>query len=274
MPAEAAAAHVSATVVGMVKRLYIKLFQGKDRLVRREPIFNAPIVILGLIATFALIHGVRAFLPENDDAYLVFALGFIPARYGDSPFELPGGHIAGVTSFITHMFVHGDLLHLLVNSAWLLAFGTPLARRMGSLRFLAFSALCGIAGAVTFLVINPGLLAPMVGASGAISGMMGGLLRFLFNAMDYGGSGLVSEGARDVPRMDLGQMLRDRRVVFTIGVWILLNFAFSIGFGEYVEPAGIAWEAHLGGFFAGLLTFGAFDPVIQQDPEEPEPPLQ
>ena len=72
--------------------------------------------------------------------------------------------------------MHGDVLHLIVNSAWLLAFGTPLVRRMGSIRFIAFSAVCGIAGALVFWALNPGLLAPMVGASGAISGMMGGLL--------------------------------------------------------------------------------------------------
>lgn len=247
-------------------------FLKKDRLVRQEPFVNAPYVVLGLLAAFALVHVARAFLSDLDDAYLVLALGFIPARYGGSPFELPGGDLSGITSFFTHMFVHGDLFHLLVNSAWLLAFGTPLARRIGTLRFLAFSTLCGVAGALTFLALNPGLLAPMVGASGAVSGMLGGLLRFLFNAMDRGGAGLIPEGAREVPRMDLGEMLRDRRVLFTVALWVLLNFIFSIGFGGLAEQ-GVAWEAHLGGFFAGLITFGAFDRAAPT-PDEAGPPLQ
>src|SRR5690554_2661621 len=247
-------------------------FAKKDRLVRREPIVNAPNVILGLVAAFALVHVVRAFLTDVDDAYVVLALGFIPARYGGSPFELPGGEVSAVTSFLTHMFVHGDPLHLLVNSAWLLAFGTPLARRIGAARFLLFSMVCGIAGALTFLALNPGLLAPMVGASGAVSGMLGGLLRFLFNAMDRGRAGLIPEGAREVPRMDLGEMLRDRRVLFTVALWVLLNFIFSIGFGGLAEQ-GVASEAHLGCFFAGLITFGAFDRAAPT-PDEAGPPLQ
>ncbi len=239
---------------------------------RREPIFNAPFVVVGLLTAFALVHIIRAFLGDMEDAYVVLGLGFIPARYGPDGFDLPGGAIASVTSLVTHMFVHGDPLHLLINSAWLLAFGAPVARRIGTWRFLAFTFICGVAGALTFLIINPGLPVPMVGASGAISGLMGGLLRFLFNAMDRG-EGLIPGGGRDVPRMDLGEMLRDRRVMVTIGIWVLLNFVFSLGFGGVAEPGSIAWEAHLGGFFTGLLIFGAFDRQSEQDPERPDPTL-
>lgn len=240
---------------------------------RREPIVNAPLVVLALLAAFALVHGARLFLTDLADAYVVLSLGFIPARYGEEALDLPGGAVSSITSFVTHMFVHGDPLHLLINSAWLLAFGAPIARRIGSLRFLLFSLLCGVAGALTFLALNPGLLAPMVGASGAISGLMGGLLRFLFNALDRGGAGLIPEGARDVPRMDLGEMLRDRRVLLTVGIWVLLNFIFSLGFGGVAESGAIAWEAHLGGFFAGLLAFGAFDRQVEPHPEQTKPPL-
>lgn len=233
---------------------------------RREPIVNAPFAVMGLLIAFAVVHIARAFLSEYTDAYLVLSLGFIPARYGPEVFELPGGILTSVTSFLTYMFVHGDPFHLLVNSAWLLAFGTPVARRLGSVRFLVFSLLCGIAGALTFLAFNPGLLAPMVGASGAVSGLMGGLLRFLFNTFDRGRAGVVPEGARQVPRMDLSEMLQDRRVLTTIGIWVALNFLFSLGIGDFAEPGTIAWEAHLGGFFAGLLTFGAFDRQPESHP--------
>jgi membrane associated rhomboid family serine protease len=241
----------------------MNVLKWRERLVRREPIFNAPFVVVGLLLALALVHVARAFLSDMADAYVVLSLGFIPARYGPELFDVPGGSVASVTSFLTHMFVHGDPLHLLVNSAWLLAFGTPVARRIGSLRFLLFTMVCGVAGALTFLALNPGLAVPMVGASGAVSGLMGGLLRFLFNAFDRGGAGLVPDGARDVPRMDLGQMLQDRRVLFTIGIWVALNFLFSLGFGGIAEPGAIAWEAHLGGFFAGLITFGAFDRRVE-----------
>ncbi len=239
---------------------------------RREPIVNAPTVLLALIALFMLVQVVRGFLSEYQDAYTVLALGFIPARYSGDMFDLPGGAIAGVTSFVTHMFVHGDWFHLAINSAWLLAFGTPIARRIGNIRFLAFSLVCGVAGALMFLVINPGLMAPMVGASGAISGLMGGLMRFMFSAIDRGGLGVLQNGAPHVPRMDLGQMLGDRRVLLTIGIWVALNFIFSLGFGGVSDMGAIAWEAHLGGFFAGLLTFGLFDRTTEPEPD-PEPTL-
>jgi membrane associated rhomboid family serine protease len=226
---------------------------------RRDPIINAPVVVIGLLAAFVLVHVWRAFLSEHDDTYVVLLLGFIPARYGTHLYDLPGGAIAAATSLLTHMFVHGDIVHLLINSAWLLAFGTPVARRIGPLRFLLFYALTGIAGALTFLALNPGLVAPMVGASGAVSGLLGGLLRFMFGALDRGGTSLLQEGAQDVPRMDLGEMLRDRRVTLTIAIWVLLNFLFSQGFSGLTEAGPIAWEAHLGGFFMGILAFGLFD---------------
>ena len=239
---------------------------------RREPIVNAPTVLLVLIALFVFVQVVRGFLTDYQDAYGVLALGFIPARYGHDLFDLPGGSAAAVSSFVTHMFVHGDWFHLAINSAWLLAFGSPIVRRIGTLRFLIFGLVCGVGGALTFLIINPGLLAPMVGASGAISGLMGGLMRFMFSAIDRGGIGLLQNGAPHVPRMDLGEMLRDRRVVLTIGIWIALNFVFSFGFSDVAEMGSIAWEAHLGGFFVGLLTFGLFDrqPEPQPSPAPPE----
>jgi membrane associated rhomboid family serine protease len=73
--------------------------------------------------------------------------------------------------------------------------------------------------------------------------------------------------------MDLGEMLQDRRVVLTVGIWVVLNFAFAWGIGGLAESGGIAWEAHLGGFFVGLLTFGAFDKQVQPHPEQANPPL-
>ncbi len=230
---------------------------------------------MGLIAVLALIHAGRSILTELQDAYVVLGLGFIPARYDSTSLvAFPGGTIADVTSFVTHMFVHGDWVHLLINSAWLLAFGTPIAQRIGGVRFLLFSMVCGIAGALAFLALNPGLAAPMVGASGAVSGMLGGLLRFMFSALDYGGVSGLQGGGRHVPLMSLGQMLRDRRAVLTITIWVALNFVFSLGIDGIAEPGSIAWEAHLGGFFAGLLLFGLFDRPMPKAEPEPQPDIK
>jgi membrane associated rhomboid family serine protease len=234
---------------------------------RREPILNAPASVLAVISVLALIHAIRSLLSADQDDELLAALAFVPARYDTGGDELPGGGLARLTSLVTHMLLHGDVVHLLINSAWLLVFGTPIARRLGTARFLAFLAFCGACGAATFWLFNPHLNAPMVGASGAISGLMAGVLRFLFNALDLGHAGLMEAGTAPVPRMTVGQLLRDRRALVTIVIWLALNFALVLGVGDIAPPGAIAWEAHLGGFTAGLLTFGYFDrpPALRRD---------
>jgi len=227
----------------------------------REPIVNAPASVLASIAMLALIHAGRSLLSTAQDEDLLVALAFIPARFLPGGDELPGGEIARYTSFLTHMLLHGDVVHLLINGAWLLVFGSAIAQRLGSARFFSFSAFCGVCGAATFFLFNPELDAPMIGASGAISGLMGGVLRFLFSATERGYPGLLQSGTMPVPRMTVARMLSDRRAVLTIIIWMGLNFALAFGVGGVAPPGGIAWEAHLGGFWAGLLAFGFFDPV-------------
>lgn len=225
---------------------------------RHEPMFNVQVSVLALLALMVAVHLVRLSLPEDWDTWLTLALAFIPARYSGFAGELPGGDIAAVTSFLTHTLVHGDWLHLALNGAWLVAFGGAVANRIGSLRFLAFFSLCAIAGAATFLAFHPGAMVPMVGASGAISGMMGATMRFLFTAVDGHGLAALREDPRSAPLMPLAKALRDRRVLLVTLVFLAANVLAVFGIGS-VSVSGIAWEAHIGGYFAGLLTFGFFD---------------
>ncbi len=225
---------------------------------QRQPIFNVPGVVLGLLVSFVAVHLLRWALPAEDGAWLTAALAFIPARETGLADDLPGGRIAAVTSFITHQFVHGDLAHLGINSAWLLAFGTPVARRTGAVRFIVFFLLAGTAGALLYLAVNGGVLILVVGASGAISGLMGAAFRFLFRSMGDGGPmGLAR--ASSTPLMPLAETLQDRRILMAIAGWTVLNVLLAWGAAGLTEAAGIAWEAHLGGFYAGLLLYGFFD---------------
>lgn len=226
----------------------------------REPIFNVPGAVLAVLAVLLAVHGIRQVLPGEDDAWLVLALSFIPGRYLEGvAAELPGGEWAAVTSFVSHALVHGSWPHLILNSAWLMAFGAAVTQRVGSIRFLLFSALCAAAGAGLFLVLNPGLMVPMVGASGAISGLMGAAMRFLFAAIDDGGLRQLRDQPRSVRLMGLAETLRDRRVQTATAMWLLLNIAAMFGFGSAAGTGGIAWEAHIGGFIAGLMLFGWAD---------------
>jgi membrane associated rhomboid family serine protease len=227
-----------------------------------QPIFNAPAGIVWLLGLLAGIHLVRSFLPIDSDNWLVGATAFIPARYSDpEAVALPGGYAANYTSWITHMLIHGSVLHLMFNAAWLLAFGGAVANRVGSARCLAFAALCGLAGAALFLFVNWGKFAPMVGASGAVMGLMGASMRFLYPALDRGRGSLrnIHRNLRDVPLMSLRQSLTDIRVLLTTGMLIVLNFTGVLGLGPGSSEGSIAWEAHAGGYLAGFLLFGFFD---------------
>lgn len=236
---------------------------------RHEPIFNVPPAVLACLAVLAAVHAVLSLLPVESEQWWTIALAFVPARYAGYSDDIPGGAPAMVTSFVTHMLVHGDVTHLMFNSAWLLAFGGAIAQRLGSLRFIAFSLLCGIAGAATFLVFNMGLPASMVGASGAISGLMGGVFRFLFNVRGTGGLWQLRHAPRSIPAMPLAQALGDRRVLTAIAIWFGVNFLALFGIGGPQASGGIAWEAHIGGFVAGLLIFGAFEPPLNDNQPAP-----
>lgn len=236
----------------------------------RQPVFNVPGVVLLLLGIMILVHAVMQYLPVDDMIWWLTALAFVPARYTGQGANLAGGEIAHYTSFITHQFLHGDIVHLSINGAWLLAFGTPLARRLGWLRFLALTWCCGIAGALLFWSLNTGLMAPVIGASGAIAGLMGAVLRFLFPAIDQHQGALLREDPAAIPAMPLRVALQDRRVIGASLAFVALNLLAMFGLGSLSDAGTIAWEAHLGGYFFGLLCFGLFDVAARR--ASPTPP--
>lgn len=225
----------------------------------REPIFNVPRGVLALLIVFAGIHVLRWLLPEQQALWLTATLAFVPARLFGLAADLPGGDVAAATQFVTHIFLHGDLAHLAINSAWLLAFGSSVERRIGSARFLAFFLLCGAAGALFYAFVAGSALSIMVGASGAISGLMGAALRFLFQALRDGDVEGVAGRAPAPALLSVSAALRDRRIVLAVAAWTVLNTLMAWGAAGLLDGASIAWEAHLGGFYMGFLIFGFFD---------------
>ncbi|MGF7161782.1 membrane associated rhomboid family serine protease [Rhodoligotrophos appendicifer] len=223
------------------------------------PVINAPAVVLWLIGAFLLIHLVRSFLPEDADIWTILTFAFIPARYAYASSELPGGIGADVWTFVSHMFLHGGWAHVLVNSFWMLAFGTLVARRLGTTGFLLVSAFSGIAGATLHLFLYWGQLAPVIGASAAISGQMAAAIRIMF--ADPGGMfAATRRNPRYVPILSLRDTFRNRGALMFIGVWLAINLIFGVlSFGVSGPGETVAWEAHIGGFFAGLLIFGPVD---------------
>ncbi|MCP1337316.1 rhomboid family intramembrane serine protease [Futiania mangrovi] len=221
----------------------------------REPVFNVPFALLALIGTLAAFHAARMLLPLRVEVEAIYMLGFVPARYGLSAPEigigslLDAGPVTAAANFVSYTFLHGDLSHLGLNCLWLAAFGAPVIRRLGTDRFLVLYFLCGAAGAALHLLLHPASVAPLIGASAAISGMMGSAARFALAPAPLG-----------YPRERLPlRRLTDSRVLVFVGLWFGLNWLFGTGAASVVGGATIAWEAHVGGFVAGLLLMPLFD---------------
>jgi membrane associated rhomboid family serine protease len=239
---------------------------------RDQPILNVPPVVAVLVVVLGLLHAFLFLALTSDqttDFLLLFA--FIPARYDSSlttDIVLPGGWGADVWTFVTYAFIHGDLAHLIFNAVWLLAFGSPVARRFGPWRFLLFMALAAAAGAAVHLATHFGEWLPMIGASAAISGAMGAAIRFAFQRGGPLALWRDPDAAHRVPASPLLASLRDPRVLAFLLMWFGVNLLFGVGLiGLSGVDQAIAWQAHIGGFLFGLLAFRLFDPIPLGAPE-------
>jgi membrane associated rhomboid family serine protease len=210
----------------------------------KEPIFRAPPIVPAFIAIFALVHVGSLFISDLQYDELISNFALIPSHISDPTV----GILAKTTSLVTYAFLHGDFTHLIFNSVWFLIFATVVARRIGTARFLLLSLIATLGAALAHLACHWGSTMPVVGASGAISGLMGAAFRFIF----------INPRESVWPPTLLP--LFSRPVLIASAVWVVLNVIFGVtgysldGFGR-----AIAWEAHLGGFFTGLLVLPLFD---------------
>jgi membrane associated rhomboid family serine protease len=222
--------------------------------------FNVPGVLLVIAALNILVFFALVFLPFRTADTLVKIAAVTPKWFLMGP-EAHGGWLNMLYPLISHMFIHAGLLHLGLNMLWLLAFGAPVARRMkagGAIQsfsafaraglFTSFYLLCGIAGALTFIALHADEIIPMVGASGAVSGLLGGLVRFAFNKTTLFG-----------PEYAALSPLTAQSVVVWSAFIILMNIGFGVFGGALAGGASIAWEAHVGGYLFGLLAYPAFE---------------
>ena len=223
----------------------------------REPFLNAPATIFWLIGALAAVHIGRVMAPSPWPQYLLFKFAFIPARYSEAALVASGIPTPSFTEqalpFVSYMFLHGNYMHLGINSLWLLAFGPIVAKRLKTAKFLLFFLFCGIVSAALHLAVYFGAPVPVVGASGGVAGLMGAAIRIFYGRLYFG---------RDLPvgaTPPLAPLLSRPILGFTT-VWLVTNFAAGItGFGLTDATTSVAWVAHLGGFFAGLLAIAAFD---------------
>lgn len=245
---------------------------GEGGFERRQPVLNVPGVILVSIVILVAVHVYRTqILSFAEGTEFLFYYAFFPARFDaeimrQAGAAFPGGAFGAWFSFVSYSLLHADWVHLCVNSLWLLIFGSALARRFGVLRFLMISVAGSVAGALLHLVTNFGSFSPMVGASAAISAHMACAARFAF--VPYGPLGRPRSdhpGAFFLPALSVMGMIRNRQVASFLGIWFIVNLLFGLGSGVVDGEASVAWQAHIGGFLAGLVLFPFFDPTGTQD---------
>lgn len=250
--------------------------------------FTIPGTVVILTAVLIVIHAIRILILSYEaDIGVLILFAFIPARYAGDVFAFyilpnsPDGTLwavlnagAAIWTFLTYAFLHGSVPHLLVNCLWLIAFGSALARRFGPVRFLAFSALCAVAGAAVHLVTHFGEMVPVVGASAAISGQMAAAARFAFQiGGPLGVLRIGDERAYRIPADTLAGTIRNSRAMIFVAVWFGINLLVGLGSASFIGAGGsIAWEAHIGGFLAGLFLFPLFDPVGRPRPPQANEP--
>jgi membrane associated rhomboid family serine protease len=144
-------------------------------------------------------------------------------------------------NFLSSMFMHGDIMHIVGNMMFLFVFGDNLENMLGHIRYAAFYIVCGIAAALAQVVMDTSSVIPMLGASGAISGVLGGYI-LLFPQRKV--RALIFNFLTEVPAF------------IALGLWIVLQLVTS-----YLTPAGtggVAYAAHIGGFIAGLALIKVF----------------
>jgi membrane associated rhomboid family serine protease len=232
----------------------------------REPILTLPGALTAYVILLAVIH-LRVLLPAEWEEWTIEMFGFIPNRYDSTlmDVEFAGGTGAEIWTFVTYSLLHANLTHIGFNVLWLLPFGSALARRFGAIRFFMFMAVTAAAGALAHLLTHEHALAPMIGASASVSGTMAAAIRFAFVQGSFlSFSRGDADAAAKVPALSLWRALQNGRVLGFLAVWFGVNIVFGVwSLSIGTDGASVAWQAHIGGFLAGLLLFALFDPIAQ-----------
>jgi membrane associated rhomboid family serine protease len=206
----------------------------------REAGGSAPLIVIGLVVLNALAFMVELAQPSQGALQsFIQAWGVVPHEYAvrhDLPPTIP---LPFWSTLFTSMFLHAGWMHLGGNMLYLWIFGDNLERVMGHGRFLLFYLICGIAAGLAQIVASGASNIPSLGASGAISGVLGGYLIFF---------------PRNRVRVLTRGGIMSMPAIVVLGFWIVIQLISGIGsIANTAESGGVAYMAHIGGFVAGLL---------------------
>jgi membrane associated rhomboid family serine protease len=199
----------------------------------KEPMFNAPLLALLLPALILGGYALQTSMAPEGQMDLLTGYALTPLLLRQGHFEL----------LFTHMFLHGSWAHAIFNAAFCLAFATPIIRAfgrslLGGVSFIGFFLLCGAAAGLGFCALNYTSNVPVIGASGAIYGLIGAALRL---SGQRGASGGVLK-------------LTDPRILTMSAVWCGINLLSAfLPLLPGAQDVTIAWQAHIAGYFMGLV---------------------
>jgi membrane associated rhomboid family serine protease len=204
-----------------------------------NPSRSFPIVNLTIIVACSVIWLYEVSLEEYEFNDFIYNFGLVPAEVFSKPYQL-----------FTHMFLHGSWLHIIGNMWFLWVFGDNVEDRLGKFKYLLFYVLCGLGAAVIQSLVSfltGAVHVPMVGASGAISGVLGAYL-YLF------------PHARILALVPVFFFLTfmELPAVFFIGMWVFIQIINGLVTLPFASMGGVAWFAHIGGFFVGYKLVRVF----------------
>jgi membrane associated rhomboid family serine protease len=205
-----------------------------------------PVVTIAIIVLCVLAFIWQITLPGNAGQIAVYSLGLIPAvLFGVSELPAEIEIVPAPLTVVTSMFMHGGILHLGGNMLYLWIFGDNIEDRMGHGRFVLFYLLCGIAAALSQALPDMSSTTPMIGASGAVSGVLGAYL-------------LLYPRANVLVAIPLIIIFYTFYIpaMFVLGIWFLGQLVSSVG--QDAAQAGVAFRAHIGGFVAGVVLIRFF----------------
>ena len=217
-----------------------------------NPTNNKPIVSWLIIFTCSSIFLNQIFDPAYITEQTFLSFGMIPAiLFGYSELSESLKIIPPILSIFTSMFLHGGWMHIIGNMTYLYIFGDNIEERLGKLKFIIFYLVTGIFAALTQAIIDPTSTIPMIGASGAIAGILGGYLVLYPKA-----------NIKVLFWFIIFVKVMKIRAFIVLGGWIIIQFiSFN---GADLNSGGVAYAAHIGGFISGILLINIMKNKITQ----------
>jgi len=211
-----------------------------------NPRISTPYVTWSIIGACVLVFFWQVSLGASSGEIAIYEFGMIPARlFGTGTLDPELAAVPAWSTVFTSMFMHGGWLHLGFNMLFLWIFGDNVEDSMGHARYLIFYLVCGVAAALAQAFVSPGSTIPMVGASGAISGVLGAYLLLHPRAT-----------VRTVIFLGIFVTMMHLPAMIVLGLWFLMQLV-SAAFSSSGE-AGVAFWAHVGGFVAGMALVPLF----------------